>query len=133
MLAGVEEVNDLDRARKLLVGNVPNPFSAIAHHDFLVGLAPASFPGLYKQTFSEPSDGLDGGHIGGGSDIANRVSLLIQAGLGEHTAKLDLACPRGLALVLPWRPSVSLFRTGTPVPSSKMYRMGTFGPICRGS
>jgi hypothetical protein len=41
MLASVEEVKDLDRTREVLVGNVPNPFSAIADRNFLAGLAPA--------------------------------------------------------------------------------------------
>ena len=43
MLAGVEDVNYLDRTWEVLAGNVPDPLSAIANHDFLVGLAPARF------------------------------------------------------------------------------------------
>ena len=37
MLAGVEEIDDLDRAGEVLFGNVPDPFGAVADDDFLLG------------------------------------------------------------------------------------------------
>jgi hypothetical protein len=96
MLAGVEEVDDLNRAREVLIGQVPDPFGAITDHDFLAGVAPAPFPGFHIQTIAELFGGFDGGHIGGGAGIASRVPLLIQASLGEDTAQLDLARARWL-------------------------------------
>ncbi len=90
MVAGVEEVDDLYRTREVLAGNVPDPFNAIADDDFL-GVASSPFPGFHVQTFSKLFGRLNSSHIGGGCEIANRVSRLIQAGLGEHTTKLDLA------------------------------------------
>jgi hypothetical protein len=38
MLLDVESVNDLDSARKLLVGDVPDPGSAVAKDDSTLGL-----------------------------------------------------------------------------------------------
>jgi len=44
MLTGVEEINDLDGAWKVLVGETPDPDGAVADHDLLLSPAPTTPP-----------------------------------------------------------------------------------------
>src|SRR5258706_515158 len=44
MLAGVEQIDDLNGAGKVFLGEVPDPFRAIADHYLLCGAAPAALP-----------------------------------------------------------------------------------------
>ncbi len=46
MLARMVEIDDLDSAGKVLLGDVPDPFCSIAHDDFLLRSAPAPLPGF---------------------------------------------------------------------------------------
>jgi len=46
MLAGVEEIDDLDRAWKVLIGEIPDPNGTISDHDFLLRAAPTTPPGF---------------------------------------------------------------------------------------
>src|SRR5215469_9645069 len=46
VLTGVEEVDDLNGSREVILGDVPDPFCAIADDDLLFGARPATFPGF---------------------------------------------------------------------------------------
>jgi hypothetical protein len=46
MLAGMVEIDDLDGAREVLVGQIPDPNGAVGNDCFLVGPAPAAPPGF---------------------------------------------------------------------------------------
>jgi hypothetical protein len=48
MLAGMKQIDDLNGAGEMFVGNVPDPFRSIADHDLLFHAAPAAFPSLQK-------------------------------------------------------------------------------------
>jgi hypothetical protein len=47
MLASVPDIDDLDRACKMLVGDIPDPLGAVAEHDFLFGPIPSPFEGFH--------------------------------------------------------------------------------------
>jgi hypothetical protein len=49
----VPDVNDLDGAGKVLVGDIPDPFGAIAQHHPLFGPFPAAFPSFGVQAASK--------------------------------------------------------------------------------
>ena len=53
VLAGMIEIDDLNRARKLLAGDVPDPPRAVAHDDLGEGAAPASVPSFQIQALAE--------------------------------------------------------------------------------
>jgi hypothetical protein len=46
VLARVKQIDNLYCAGEMLIGNVPDPFGAIAEDDFLFRAAPPPFPGL---------------------------------------------------------------------------------------
>jgi hypothetical protein len=46
VLARMIEIDDLNGTGKVLVGDVPDPFGSIAHHDFLLRPTPALLPGF---------------------------------------------------------------------------------------
>ncbi len=90
MLAGVEEVDDLNGSGEMIVGEVPDPLCAIADDDFLFSAGPAAFPGFDIEPFAKLLGVLNGPSVGGRRWVANGEPLLIPAGLGEHTAEFDL-------------------------------------------
>jgi hypothetical protein len=46
VLSGVKEIDNLNRAREVLIGNIPDPFRSIADDDLLFGAAPTSLAGF---------------------------------------------------------------------------------------
>src|ERR1019366_3800537 len=53
VLAGVIQIDDLDRARKMLVGEIPDPFGAVANDNLLFRTAPAPVPGFQINAFAK--------------------------------------------------------------------------------
>src|SRR5271170_5540155 len=111
MLARVIEINNLNRAWKVLFGQIPNPFSSIAHDNLLLRAAPAAPPGLHIKAFTKLFGGLAGLGVGGGIQIADGVTILVTGGLGEDTASLVSLVWAGCPSVLLGRPTVSCFTT----------------------
>jgi hypothetical protein len=66
VLAGMEEIDDLNGSRKVVFGDVPDPFCAIADDDFLFGAGPAALPCFNVETPAELLGVLNGAGIGGG-------------------------------------------------------------------
>ena len=66
MFAGVTEIYDLNRAREVLIGIVPNPFRTIANHDFLLGTGRTAVPGFEVNSKAELVAGFDSAGIGSG-------------------------------------------------------------------
>src|SRR5664279_5149410 len=91
MLTRVKEIDNLHRAWKVLVGNIPNPFGAITHGHLLFRVAPVALAGFHIQSLSKRIGGLDGADVRGGIWIADGVPLLIPGSLGEDAAQLDLS------------------------------------------
>ncbi len=81
------------------------------------GAATARFGGHEHAEFA---GGREGGQVGGGKRVTDRLAVVIAGGLGERSAQLDLAGagPAVLAFAVP--ASVSAATTGTPVPSIAM-------------
>src|SRR5437016_6730147 len=88
MLARVIQINNLHRARKMLLSKIPDPFGPIAYDHLLFRAAPAAFPGFHVNSLSKLLGGLDGAGVGSGVRIADRVALLVPGGLGEDASQL---------------------------------------------
>src|SRR5580704_150998 len=96
MLAGMPDIDDLDRASKMLIGDIPNPFGAVAQHHFLFCPIPASFEGFGVEPTAEQFGSFDRSGIGGGSCISNRTTIRVGCSLGEDTTQFDFASACGL-------------------------------------
>jgi len=55
-LLQVKEIDDLDRAGKMQIGQIPDPFGSITHDNFLWCAAPATVPGF--QIGQDPPEAL---------------------------------------------------------------------------
>ncbi len=75
VLAGMIGVDDLDRVRKMLTGDVPDPFGAVAQNDLGEGTAPASIPGFQIQALAELGGGFNGSGVGSGVRMPPRTSI----------------------------------------------------------
>src|ERR1039458_873965 len=98
MLTSVVEVDDLNGARKVLLGEIPDPHRAIADHYFLVGPTPAAPPSFVVQLEAELLGVLDGSNIRSGLLVTHRAAVPVGGGLREHAAEFDLARVRRLAV-----------------------------------
>jgi hypothetical protein len=86
MLARVVEIHDLNRARELTLGNVPDPNSPIGKDDPLFRSRPSSILGFVIQAAAEVCSAFDGSDIGCRTLIAQWPALFIGRGLREHAA-----------------------------------------------
>ena len=89
VLAGVIEIDDLHRAREVLVGQIPYPFGSVAYNNFLFRAAPTPVPCLQVDSPAERFGCLDGSGVGGRIGISNRVALRVPRILGEYASELD--------------------------------------------
>jgi hypothetical protein len=96
----VIEINDLDGAREVLVGEVPEPNGAIAEDGSVVGPTPAAPSGFRVETSAELFGGFDGAGVGGGGLVAHGLALLVSGGRREHAAQFDFAPTGWLAFQL---------------------------------
>src|SRR2546430_15475712 len=82
------QVNDLDRSRKVLFRDSPDPRCSVAEHD---DLQRARHTSAYRPGI-DPSAKLlccfDRSNIGSGLRVAERITLLVHLGLREDTPKL---------------------------------------------
>src|SRR5512146_3059264 len=100
MLTSVIEIDNLDGAGEVQLGQIPDPLGSVAHDDFLLCAAPATIPSFQIDPLAELFGGFDGAHVGGGVRITDGIALLIPLGLSEHTAQLGFPCMGWLALGL---------------------------------
>ena len=91
VLPGRIEIDDLDGAREVPIGEVPDPDSAIANDDFGRGPLPASAPSLGIYAVAELVGDFDGAHISGRIRIANGPAILIHGSLRKHAAEFAFA------------------------------------------
>ncbi len=84
------EIDDLDGAREVLIGKVPDPLGSVAYDDFLCRAAPATVPGFQIDALTKLLGRLDGSRIGSRIRIANRVAFFIPGRLGEDASHFDL-------------------------------------------
>ena len=91
VLAGVVQIDDLGGFGEVLAGQVPDPVRAVAQDGQLADVAGAAAAGLGGHQGPEPGGGREGGQVGGGVRVADRVTVLIDPGLGEHAGQFHLA------------------------------------------
>jgi hypothetical protein len=103
VLAGVEQIHDLGGLGELRGGDIPGPGGAVAEDGELADVARAAADALGSYQVPERACGLEGRHVAFRAAVADRVSLLVQRGLGEEDRELDLAGAGAavLALALP--------------------------------
>src|SRR5437763_4215692 len=95
MLPGMEEINDLDGAGKMQIGEVPNPLRPIAHDDFLDGSVPTAILGFGIEPLAELLCGLDGSGVGRGVRVTNGEALLVIGSLGEDASQFHFSGTSG--------------------------------------
>src|SRR6266481_2964085 len=100
MLAGVVEIDNLNRARKVQVDKIPNPFGAVANHNLLECAAPATSPSFRIDSPAKLFRTLDGSGVGGGIGIADWIALLIPPRLAEDASQFDFPSMGRLARAL---------------------------------
>ncbi len=88
-------------------GEVPDPRRAVAQDGELADVPGAAAAGLGGHQDPELRRGGEGGQVGRGTRVADRVAVVVCGGLGEHRGHLDLAGagPAVLALARPGRRS----------------------------
>src|SRR3954452_10465990 len=100
MLAGVIQIDDLDRAGEVAVGEIPNSEGAISDHDLQIDVFPSSTQGFSIKAESKLLGGFNACSVGGGVRVANRPALVIRRGLCKHAAQFAFARVRILAFPL---------------------------------
>src|SRR5665213_2246209 len=91
------EIDDLHGSRKMLIGEIPDPDSAVADDDFGRAPFPASAPGFGIDAVTELVGSFDSAHIGGGIRVADGPAIFVHGGLREHGTDLALAGAGSLA------------------------------------
>src|SRR5215469_10251571 len=104
MFACMVEIDDLDSAGKVLIGQVPDPVRAIAHHNPNGGTVPTPLVSLGIDAKTKLPGSFNGTDIGGGSFIAHRSALGIDPGLGEYRTQFAFPCASRLTRVSTWPP-----------------------------
>src|SRR5262245_13442802 len=100
MLACMIEIHDLDRGRKMLGGDIPNPRRAIAKDDFLSGSIPPTTLRFGIQATAKDFRSLHGAGVGGGVFFAHSQPSIIGCCLSDHAAEFCLSSVGGLAFNL---------------------------------
>ena len=91
VLTRMEQIDDLNGAREVLVGSVPYPFSSVSDDDLLLGAIPAAIPCFQVDAASKLARGFDGAGVCRGARVANGITLVIPSGLSEDAAELHFA------------------------------------------
>ncbi len=128
VLAGVEQVDDLGGLGEMAGGEVPDPRRAVAQDGELADVPGAAAVGLGGHQDPELRRGGEGGQVGGGTRVADRVAVIICGGLGERRRHLDLAGAGPAVVCLAGPVAVSAATIGTPVPSIAIYSLSGSGP-----
>src|ERR1700694_844368 len=97
MLARVIEIDNLNRAWKVLLGKIPDPFGPIAHDNLLLRATPTALPGFQIDSLAKLIGGFNSAPVAGGIGIAYREALFVPRRLGEHTSQLGFPCMGWLA------------------------------------
>ena len=95
----MEQIDDFNRAGKVLPCKIPDPFGAIANDDLLLGAAPAAFPGLNIESLAELFRILNRAGVGCRVGDANGIALFVPPGLCEYAAEFGFAWSRSRAAI----------------------------------
>ena len=127
------EIDDLNRAGKVLLGKIPDPFGPIAHDDLLFGAGSSRASRLPDRCACQTLRRSRWRRCRWWNPGRGWRSLPRSQVVWVNThPNLTSRVWAGWPSVLPCRPTVSFFTTGTPVPSICTYRMGTGSPTTIG-
>jgi hypothetical protein len=116
VFAGVVEIHNLGRLREALVGEVTDPAGAVTDDDELADVLAAAAAGFGGDEVGELVDRLQGGQVAGRVRVADRLPVVVGAGLGEQGGEFGFAGAGAPVGALPARPVISLARIGRPGP-----------------
>ena len=97
VLPGMIEIDNLHSARKVLIGEIPDPDRTVANDDFGGGPFPAPAPRFGVEAVAEFVGGFDSAHIGSGIRVADGPSIFVHGGLREYDSEFALACAGALS------------------------------------
>src|SRR5712671_2686068 len=97
MLPRMVEIDNLNSAGEMLLGEVPNPGSAIAENDFRFRSVPASIAGFPINAAPKWLRRFDRCGVGGGALVSYGPAVVIRSSLCEDASQLDLAGVRRLS------------------------------------
>src|ERR1017187_2093835 len=80
----MKEIYDLNRAREVLSGNVPDPFGSIAHHDLLFRTAPTALPSSQIDALPKLFRRFNRADVGGRIEVADGVAFLVPSRLFQR-------------------------------------------------
>jgi hypothetical protein len=98
------QIDDLNRTRKMLVGEIPDPFGAVANGYLFLRAAPAPVPGFQIDSFAKLFGCFHGAGIGGRIGIADGITFCVPLRLREDASQLDFSRMRRLAVILAFPP-----------------------------
>src|SRR6266536_2081864 len=91
MLASMIEIHDLNRAGKVVIGQIPDPDGPVSEDDSGGGPFRPSAPSFGIDAEAKLFGGFNGSHVGCGVRVADGLAFLVHGGLGEDAAQLALA------------------------------------------
>src|SRR5260370_35022254 len=97
MLTCMIEIDDVSRAREVLIGDIPDPLGSVTDHHLLIRPAPAAFPGFGVDAGAARLAGFDCADISRGGLVPDRPPLLIGPGLREDASQFGLPGARRLS------------------------------------
>src|SRR5260370_4946914 len=100
MLASVKQIDNLRRAREILIGQIPDPFGSITHHDLLFRPTPAALPRLQVDALAQLFRRFDRADVSSRIRIADGIALRGPCRLREGASQLALTRMRGLSCSL---------------------------------
>src|SRR5260370_8870111 len=98
MLTCMIEIDDVSRAREVLIGDIPDPLGSVTDHHLLIRPAPAAFPGFGIDAGAERLGGFDCADISRGGLVSHPPAFLIRRGFSEDASHVSLAGARRLSL-----------------------------------
>ena len=99
---------------------------------FLFGAGPTALPRFQVDALAELFGRFNRADVGGRIGVADSIAFTVPSRLREHTAQLGLPRMGRLAFGLALPAHGSFFTTGTPVPSTCVYKTGIGSPTMIG-
>ena len=109
VLTGVKQINDLNSARKVFAGDIPDPVGPVADDNLFLCAAPTTVPSVQVYAPTEFGGSFDGSGVGRRIGIADGITFLVPFGLCENATQFYFARMRGLAFDLAF-PALGLCR-----------------------
>src|SRR5258708_20583983 len=89
MLTCMIEIDDLSRAREVLIGDIPDPLGSVTDHHLLIRPAPTAFPGFGIDAGAERLGGFDCADLIPGGLVSPRPRCLTGGAVGAQAPHFD--------------------------------------------